>query len=187
MGPSDSGVPDSPAEPAEGAAAEDSSSGAAASAGEPEGEPGHDGTVEAGSDPVADLKAERDEYLSALQRLQAEFDNYRKRTVAASQEMAASGGARVVESLLPVLDACDAAAGHGDESVDAICGQLVSVLAKEGLDRIPSVGQAFDPEIHEAVVHEPGDGGEQIVVEELRAGYRWAGKVLRAAMVKVRD
>ncbi len=49
------------------------------------------------------------------------------------------------------------------------------------------MGETFDPEIHEAVLHEPGEGGEQTVVEELRAGYRWGGKVLRAAMVKVRD
>ncbi len=187
MTPSETGAPGPAAEPSEGAASEGPPSDVAAPAGEPEGESGRDGTSGAGTDPVADLRAERDEYLSALQRVQAEFDNYRKRTAAASKEMVASGTARIVGSLLPVLDACDAAAGHGDESVDAICGQLVSVLAKEGLERIPAVGETFDPEIHEAVLHEPGDGDEQTVVEELRAGYRWAGKVLRAAMVKVRD
>ena len=185
MKPSDTGDSESAAPPTDGVAPEGSSPEAATPAGESD-----EATPEGSSpepDPVAELRAERDEYLSALQRVQAEFDNYRKRTAAASKEMVAAGTARIVESLLPVLDACDAAAGHGDESVDAICGQLLSVLAKEGLERIPSVGEPFDPEIHEAVLHEPGEGGEQIVVEELRAGYRWGGRVLRAAMVKVRD
>ncbi len=183
MRPSDTGGSEPVETPDDGAAPEASSTDAAPPGDESQGEDASGAEV----DPVAELRAERDEYLSALQRVQAEFDNYRKRTAAASKEMVASGTARIVEALLPVLDACDAAAGHGDESVDAICGQLLAVLVKEGLERIPSVGEAFDPEIHEAVLHEPGDGGEQTVVEELRAGYRWGGKVLRAAMVKVRD
>lgn len=186
MRPSETGGSGPSAPPTDGATPEGSSPEAAAPGSEPAGSDApEDSTPEV--DPLAELRAERDEYLSALQRVQAEFDNYRKRTAAASKEMVAAGTARIVESLLPVLDACDAAAGHGDESVDAICGQLLSVLVKEGLERIPSVGETFDPEIHEAVLHEPGEGGEQTVVEELRAGYRWGGKVLRAAMVKVRD
>jgi len=128
---------------------------------------------------------QRDEYLDSLQRLQAEFDNYRKRTVAATEDRVAAGLSRMAESLLPVLDACDAAVQAGEESIGPVGKQLLDVLAKEGLERIETVGRPFDPAIHEAVLHEPGDSDQPVVTEDLRAGYVWRNKVLRAAMVKV--
>jgi molecular chaperone GrpE len=128
---------------------------------------------------------QRDEYLDGLQRLQAEFDNYRKRTMAATEDRVASGLSRMAESLLPVLDACDAAVLAGEESIGPVGKQLLDVLAKEGLERIETVGRPFDPAVHEAVLHEPGDSDRPTVTQELRAGYVWRGKVLRAAMVKV--
>ncbi|HUE58015.1 MAG TPA: nucleotide exchange factor GrpE, partial [Acidimicrobiales bacterium] len=68
-----------------------------------------------------------------------------------------------------------------------VTGGLMSALEKEGLERIAGEGSPFDPTLHDAVVHEPGDDtGEQIVTEVLRAGYKWKGRVLRPAMVKVR-
>jgi molecular chaperone GrpE len=84
-----------------------------------------------------------------------------------------------------VLDACDAAVLAGEESIGPVGKQLLDVLAKEGLERIETVGRPFDPAVHEAVLHEPGDSDRPAVTQELRAGYVWRGKVLRAAMVKV--
>ncbi len=130
--------------------------------------------------------AQRDEYLATAQRLQADFDNFRKRSAADAIVRLESGLGRLADALLPVLDACDAAVAHGDESVVAIRGQLMSVLEREGLERIEASGALFDPNLHDAVMHEAGDGGEPTVAEELRSGYAWKGKVLRAAMVKVK-
>ncbi len=168
--------------------------------------PGVDDTVAPGSDgpddamgelatPTAEelfaaldtVSAERDSYLETAQRIQAEFDNFRKRTASEVDDRVRNGLARMAESLLPVLDTCDAAIGQGDESAEALRSQLLAVLEREGLERVGAAGEPFDPTVHEAVLHEPGDGGESVVVEELRGGYRWHGKVLRAAMVKVRD
>ncbi|NOX31396.1 MAG: nucleotide exchange factor GrpE [Actinobacteria bacterium] len=127
---------------------------------------------------------ERDEYVATAQRLQADFDNFRKRSVAESAARVESGLGRLAEALLPVLDACDAAIAHGDESAGAIRNQLSAVLEREGLERIVAVGSPFDPNLHEAVMHEAGTA-EPTVSEELRIGYVWKGRVLRAAMVKV--
>jgi molecular chaperone GrpE len=137
-------------------------------------------------DSLEAVTRERDDYLGALQRLQAEFDNFRKRTATHTEARVQAGIARLVEALLPVLDACDAAVSAGETSVEPIARQLLAILGKEGLDRIPTEGEAFDPTVHEAVLREDGEGGDQVVVEEFRPGYLWAGKVLRPASVKVR-
>lgn len=142
-------------------------------------------TVEDLIETLEQTTAQRDEYLATAQRLQADFDNFRKRSAADAATRVESGVGRLAEALLPVLDACDAAALQGDESVNAIRNQLVTVLEREGLEAIASTGAPFDPNLHEAVIHEAGDGGEPTVAEELRKGYAWKGKVLRAAMVKV--
>jgi len=130
---------------------------------------------------------ERDSYLETAQRVQAEFDNFRKRSVGDADTRVKNGVARIAEALLPVLDAFDAAVGQGDDSVEPLRAQLFSVLEREGLSRVGSAGEPFDPNLHEAVLHEAGDGGESVVAEELRPGYMWHGRVLRAAMVKVRN
>jgi molecular chaperone GrpE len=165
--------------------------------GEPAGagvEPGPAPTLE---ELIADLErvtAERDEYLAHAQRAQADFDNYRKRATRQLTDDVARETGRLVEALLPVLDAFDYAAAHGqasegagDDPVSPLRDQLVGLLAKEGLSRIDPGGEAFDPTEHDAVAHEPGDGGEPVVAETLRAGYRWHGRLLRAAMVRVKD
>ncbi|MGH9020966.1 MAG: nucleotide exchange factor GrpE [Acidimicrobiales bacterium] len=138
---------------------------------------------------------QRDEYLDTLQRLQAEFENYRKRVARASEESAQRAAGDVVAKLLVVLDAFDLAAahfaslegGHSDEAVALAqaAGLMLSTLAKEGLQRVDEVGVAFDPTIHDAVAHEPGDAGP-VVDAVLRAGYLWRGGVLRPAMVRVK-
>lgn len=131
------------------------------------------------------IVAERDDYLDRLQRSHAELENYRKQT----QKRLADEGTRAlagfVERMLPVLDALEAAEAHGSTDVEAISTQLFSFLEKEGLERVSPAGEVFDPNVAEAVVHEPGDGDEPVVTEVLRTGYLWNGRVIRAAMVKV--
>ncbi len=144
-------------------------------------------SVEALVESLENVTAERDDYRDSLQRLQAEFENFRRRSSGEIDQRIASGISRLAESLLPVLDACDAAEAQGLEEVAPIKTSLEAVLQKGGLRRIEAVGAPFDPNQHEAVLHETGDGSEQLVVEELRPGFWWGERVLRAAMVKVRD
>ncbi len=136
-------------------------------------------------DPLA-VVAERDEYRDALLRLKAEFDNYRKRAAREDAEVRERAATALVDKLLVVLDACDAAVGHGAADVEPIAKMLLEVLERDGLERMAPEGSPFDPTHHEAVLHESGDGGESVVVEVLRTGYAWKGRVLRPAMVKVR-
>jgi len=138
-----------------------------------------------------ELVRERDEYLEALQRLQAEFDNYRKRVERQQRDVVENAATGLVKKLLPVLDTADLALAHGGgEDTKQVAGALFDVLAKEGLERILPEGQAFDPEVHDGVAHEAIEGDDAPahpeVSEVLRAGYRWKGRVLRPAMVKVR-
>lgn len=133
------------------------------------------------------LLSEREQYLDAYRRAQADFENYRKQAQKRQDEAVVRALGGFVEKLLPVLDACDAALAHGASEVEPVLAALYDALGKEGLERIDPKGASFDPTEAEAVVHEPGEGGEQIVSEVLRAGYRWRGRVLRPAMVKVTD
>lgn len=137
-------------------------------------------------DELAKVAAERDEYLDALRHLQADFENFRKRVHKEQASAADRGAEALVRELLPALDAADLARVH-DESgaVQPVVSALTDALSKVGLERIDPLGAPFDPEQHEAVMHEPGDG-EPEVLEVLRAGYGWKGKVLRPAMVKVK-
>ncbi len=155
-------------------------------------------------DAVAVAEAQRDEFLDSLRRLQAEFENYKKRVTKQQADQVARAAVSLVEKVLPVLDTLDLATEHlGDaESADgralvAVASQLHDVLAKEGLERIDPLGEEFDPNAHEAVGHLPaeeelpGDGteagsGEPVVGQVMRAGYRWRGAVVRPAMVMVR-
>jgi molecular chaperone GrpE len=167
-----------PAAEAEAPEAEASEAGAPEATGaEPEPEP----------DPLTLTQQERDEFRDALQRLQADFENYKKRMIKQQTDHLERAAAGLVEKLLPVLDTIDLALAHGGgEHVKQLNSALSAVLEKEGLERIDPVGQPFDPTLHDAVAHEPGDADHQEVVEVLRAGYRWKGRTLRPAMVKVR-
>ena len=131
-----------------------------------------------------ELVAQRDGYLSDLQRVTAEFANYRRKAAERQQETVAMAAAGIVEKVLPVLDACEAAVAQGAEDVVPIRDALFAALEKEGLARLDETGAPFDPNCHEAVVHEPSDG-EAVIAEVLRAGYQWNSRVLRPAMVKV--
>lgn len=129
---------------------------------------------------------ERDEFKDIALRVQADFENYRKRAAGQLADEVDRSTGRIVESLLSVLDACEAAVAHGVDGVEPIWSALIGTLQKHGLEALDLEGTAFDPELAEAVVHEEGDGSATTVVEVLRTGYRWKGRVLRAAMVKVR-
>jgi len=133
------------------------------------------------------LAGERDQFLDAYRRTQADFENFRKQSQRRQDEHVQRMVGGVVERLLPVLDACDGAVQHGATEVEPIATALLSALEKEGLVRIDPKGEPFDPTVADAVVHEPGDGGDHIVSEVLRPGYSWQGRVLRPAMVKVTD
>ena len=133
--------------------------------------------------------AQRDEYKDIALRLQADFENYRKRAAAQTADEIDRSTGKIAEALLPVLDACEAAFSHGVEGVEPIWSALIGALQKQGLEALDLQGKVFDPECAEAVMHEPADGdshGETVVVDVLRTGYRWKGRVLRAAMVKVK-
>ena len=131
------------------------------------------------------VTVERDDFRDSLQRLQAEFENFRRRSVKEVDQRVSQGISRLAEALLPVLDACDAACDQGIKEITPIRSALETVLASNGLTRIEALGVPFDPELHEAMSFEAGDSDEQIVVEELRAGYRWGELTLRPSMVKV--
>lgn len=159
------------------------------------------GAGDVGADPAAassDAERERDEYLDALRRLQADFENYKKRVSRQFEDLASAGVTALVSRLLPILDALDLAEEHllAEESANAALATearalvqaralLVDTLQKEGLERVGVAGEPFDPQIHDAVAHTEGEGGA-VVDEVLRAGYQWRGQVLRPAMVKVR-
>jgi molecular chaperone GrpE len=133
------------------------------------------------------VTAQRDEYLATAQRTQADFENFRKVAQRRLDDEVQRALGSFVDRLLPVLDACDAAVAHGAPEAEPIMNALLGALEKEGLVRIDPLGKPFDPEVAEAVVHEPGTGGEHVVAEVLRAGYSWQGRVLRPAMVRVTD
>jgi molecular chaperone GrpE len=144
------------------------------------------------SDDLVALQVERDQYLDSLRRLQADFENYRKRVQRDMTDAADRSAERIVARLLPVLDTFELALQH-ESDPDAsplakVHDALLSALESEGLERVFPAGQPFDPNDAEAVVHE-GDAPEgasgPTVTDVLRAGYRWRGKVVRAAMVKV--
>jgi molecular chaperone GrpE len=143
---------------------------------------------------VAKQETEKADLRNALIRLQADFENYRKRIARERQEDGAKHTAHVVESLLPVLDAFERAfaddpgqttpaAGRGFE---LIYRQLLEALKRLGVERIEAQGRHFDPHLHHAVERaETADVPEGTIVEELRAGYRLRQRVLRPAMVRV--
>ncbi|HWH34567.1 MAG TPA: nucleotide exchange factor GrpE [Acidimicrobiales bacterium] len=140
-------------------------------------------------DLVGELEAvivQRDEYLELARSKQADFENFRKQAAKRQLELTEQAAAGLVKALLPVLDALDNGVGHGDESLAPVRAQLLGVLEKEGLVRVDPTDDVFDPNEHDAVAHEPGEGGEPSVAETLRAGYRWNGRLLRPAMVRVR-
>ena len=144
---------------------------------------------------LAKARAEAESYLDDLRRLQADFDNYRKRTLREQTARAASASQALVTRLLPVLDNFELAVSAAEQSrdfdrmlkgVEMVFGELREVLEGEGLVKIEAEGKPFDPERHEAVIAvEQEDSEPGTVTDIVRTGYELRGKVLRPAMVKV--
>ncbi len=138
-------------------------------------------------DELAAARRERDEYLDALQRLKAEFDNYRKRVARDQQELAARAHERLVNELVPVLDDLERALAHEgdlDEGIRLIHRQFSAALAKEGLSEIETDGK-FDPHTQEALLSQPSEAEEGSVIQVLQKGYRLGDRVLRPARVVI--
>jgi molecular chaperone GrpE len=150
------------------------------------------GPAETESGEVAALRAERDELFDRLQRLAAEFDNYRKRSARENAALTERANERLVKELIPILDdlgrALEAASQHEEakleEGVRLVHRALAELLTKEGLAEIETEGR-FDPHVHEALLSQPSDAEEGSVIEVVQKGYRLGDKVLRPARVVV--
>lgn len=143
---------------------------------------------------LAKLQAEKDELLQTLVRRQADFENYRKRVEREGHDAGHRAVARLIEDLLPVLDAFDRAiAAHDDpayeeyrKGFELIYRQLWEALARQGVARIEAEGKPFDPHVHQAVERvESEDHADGSVLAVLQQGYTLRGRVLRPAIVRV--
>ncbi|MEH3156081.1 MAG: nucleotide exchange factor GrpE [Gordonia paraffinivorans] len=153
---------------------------------DPDG-PAADEKVEA--DPAAAQSEKEAELLADLQRLQAEYANYRRRADRERQGAVETGKATLISALLPVLDDLERARAHGDlESgpLKGVADKIADTLKSQGLTAFGSEGDAFDPALHEAVQHD-GDGAEPVIGQVYRQGYRLGERLLRTAMVTVTD
>lgn len=130
-----------------------------------------------------------------LQRSQADFANFKRRTDESRADLLDFAKQNVVMELLPLIDNLDRALGHAPvelkdnewaKGVEQVAKQAEEVLRKLGIERIASVGEPFDHNLHEAIGVEEGEGEEEVVIEELQPGYRLGNKIIRHAMVKVR-
>ena len=141
---------------------------------------------------LAALEAERDEYLTDLKRVAADFENYRKRAARDQESLVARAHERLVKELLPVLDdlerALAAAEQHEEakleEGVRLVHQELAAALEREGLAEIETNGR-FDPHVHEALLSQPSEAEEGSVLEVVQKGYRLGDRVVRPARVVV--
>ena len=148
--------------------------------------------VEQEVDELEQLTKERDEYLDALQRLKAEFENYRKRVARDQGDLVARASERLVKQLLPVLDdlerALVAASEHEEakleEGVELVHRALADALAREGLVEVDTNGD-FDPHTQEALLAQPSEEKEGAVIQVLQKGYKLGDHVLRPARVVI--
>lgn len=154
-----------------------------------EGAPASAPSGSAPGDPTPSDSDEAAELKATLQRVKAEYDNYRKRSVRQEQAAADRAKAGVVALLLPVIDDLDRARRHGDlESgpLKSVADKLNAAFENIGLTAFGVEGDPFDPEHHEAVQHD-GDGSNPVLGTVMRQGYRLGDRVLRHAMVGVVD
>jgi molecular chaperone GrpE len=141
---------------------------------------------------IEKLQKERDDLVDTLQRVQAEFENYRKRAARDQQSLVARAHERLVKELVPVLDdlerALEAAEAHEEakleEGVALVARSFADILRKEGLQEIPTDGR-FDPHVHEALLSQPSDEEEGTVIEVIQKGYRLGDRVIRPARVVI--
>ena len=141
---------------------------------------------------VEELKKENDKYYKHLQRTAAEFDNYKKRVSKEKDAIYSLAVGDTVAKFVNVLDnidralAVESADDKMKEGISLIKKQMLEIMTELGCSEIPTVGEVFNPEVHDAVMHiESEEYGEQVIVEELRKGYKCGDRVIRHAMVKV--
>ncbi len=141
---------------------------------------------------VEKLRTERDMLLERLARMQAEFDNARKRAAKEQQDFREYALADTIKTIIPVLDSLDRALQTSPEKsefhvgMELIYKQLQDALAKLGVRRVPAKGEQFDPQLHEAVeMVDTGDAPDHEVLDELQPGYKLKDRLLRPAMVRV--
>jgi molecular chaperone GrpE len=138
------------------------------------------------------LQADRDQLFDRLQRLAAEFDNFRKRSAREQASFSARANERLVKELIPILDdlgrALEAASEHEEGKVEdgvrLVHRALAGLLTREGLAEIETDGK-FDPHVHEALLSQPSDQDEGSVIEVVQKGYKLGDKVLRPARVVI--
>jgi molecular chaperone GrpE len=143
-------------------------------------------------DEIESLRRERDELREQLLRKRAEFENYRKRVERDRQQAWTDGAEAILKGLVPTLDNLDRALETGQrndplwEGMDLTRRELLAFLEAQGVEVHDPVGQPFDPEVHQALSHEPSAGfADGTVVEVFRKGYSYKGRLLRPALVKV--
>lgn len=152
-------------------------------------EGGTSGGVPSGAPPGAPAGDQVAELTADLQRVQADFANYRKRALRDQDVARERARAAVVGQLLPVLDDLDRARSHGDLDsgpLKSVADKLAAALTGLGLVEFGAEGEQFDPSLHEAVQHE-GDGSSPVIGQVMRKGYRFGDQVLRHALVGVVD
>ena len=130
------------------------------------------------------------ELTDTLKRLQAEFENYKRRTEKECQNTIKMASRDIIVKLLPLLDNFELALSHADDDdtkkgFELIFSQLFDILKEQGLEKTRAEGEKFDPYTMEAVMQERSDKGENIVLEELQSGYRLKDQVIRHSKVKV--
>jgi molecular chaperone GrpE len=148
-----------------------------------------------GDDPIAGLQADLDRFRDLALRSQADFDNYKKRAAREKEDASKYANASLLERLLPIVDNFElglaAARAEGESSpiysgMNLVFKQLSDFLSDNGLQPIDSVGKKFDPNLHEAIAHEPSDKiGEGLVIRQTRRGYRFKDRLLRPSSVVV--
>lgn len=200
-----------PGEPSSAAAGTPSSANPSSAAGETSRPPGKEaegsappstssGTGEAqeAPDPLAEAQAEAARFKDQLLRVAADFDNFRKRTRRELEDAERRGRDDLLKELLPVFDNFERAATHASsadaasgvkalvEGIDLVMRQFMDTLKKLGIERVASVGQPFDPSVHEAIQHmESADFAPGTIAAEVQAGYRTAERLVRPALVVV--
>jgi molecular chaperone GrpE len=148
-----------------------------------------------GDDPVAGLQADLDRFRDLAMRSRADFENYKKRSARDKEEAIKYANTSLLEKLVPIVDnfelGLEAARGEGEKSpiysgMSLVLKQLQDFLAENGLQPIEAVGQKFDPNLHEAIAHEPSDEvREGVVIRQTRRGYRFKDRLLRPSAVVV--
>lgn len=143
-------------------------------------------------DTLAKKEEECEKYLDMLKRTTAEYENFRKRTQKEKETLFDEGFRTAIEKIVPILDNFERALEHSNdegsfkEGIEMILKMFKDTLEKEGVEEIPSLGEKFDPDVHNAVMHIEDEAfGQNEVVEVLLKGYKYKEKVIRHSMVKV--